>query len=195
MQAPEDGRVRGATHRIHFPQAMAQRHNHYEAAFEALLREWRTPYVAVDEKRRSLVAQQTGRQSLKSVDFLVSPPGPTSYLVDIKGRQFPSGRANKQYWRNWSTRDDLRSLAEWARYFGDDFAPVLVFAFELTADRSPVPPDDVWHFRDRRYGFVGVRLADYWHAARTLSPRWDTVSMPTEAFRQYGASWRTFLGR
>lgn len=150
---------------------MARLHNHYEAAFEALLRQRRTPYVAVDEKRRSLVAQQSGRDSLKSVDFLVSPPGPTSYLVDIKGRQFPAGRANKQYWRNWSTRDDLRSLAEWARYFGPDFSPLLVFAFELVADRSPVPADDVWRFRDRRYGFVAVPLADYWQSARTLSPK------------------------
>ena len=32
-------------------------------------------------------------------------------LVDVKGRRFPSGDEQKQYWKNWSTRDDLVSLA------------------------------------------------------------------------------------
>lgn len=175
---------------------MAQRHNHYEAAFEALLRAHRVPYVAVDEKRRSLVARTAGglSDSLKSVDFLVSPPGPESFLVDIKGRRFPSGTRHKQYWRNWSTRDDLRSLAEWARYFGEGFTPLLVFAFELTADRSPVASDDLWAHQGRTYGFVVVRTADYWRHARTLSASWDTVAMPAADFRRCASSWRHWFG-
>jgi hypothetical protein len=175
---------------------MAKRNNHYEAAFEALLREHRLPYVAVDEKRRSLVAQSGSglADSLKSVDFLVSPPGTESFLVDIKGRRFPSGTHHKQYWRNWSTRDDLRSLAEWARYFGDQFTPLLVFGFELAADRSPVPIEDLWYHQGRTYGYVAVPLADYWRAARTLSARWDTVSMPAADFRRHASSWRNWLG-
>jgi len=167
---------------------MAQRHNHYEAAFEQLLRAERIPYVAVDEKRRSLV----GDGSLKSADFLVSPPGNESLIVDIKGRRFPSGKTNKQYWRNWSTRDDLRSLACWAQYFGTGFTPLLMFAFEVTDDRSPVPPADLWSHNGRRYGFVAIRLADYWRGSRTLSAKWDTVSMPTAAFRQQAINWRAW---
>jgi hypothetical protein len=86
---------------------MANRDNHYEAAFEAYLRARRLAYVAVDESRRSLVADG----SLKSLDFIVSPSGDISWLIDVKGRRFPSGDEQKQYWKNWSTRDDLRSLA------------------------------------------------------------------------------------
>lgn len=172
---------------------MAKRHNHYEAAFEALLRDRRVPYVAVDEQRRSLVARSTGRDSLKSVDFLISPPGPESFLVDIKGRRFPSGTRHKQYWRNWSTRDDLRSLAEWARYFGEHFTPLLLFAYWVTEDRSPIPPDDLWHFRDRTYAFVAMPLADYWRSSRTLSTKWDTVSMPAAEFRRTASPWATWL--
>lgn len=167
---------------------MAQRHNHYEAAFEQLLRAERTPYVAVDEKRRSLV----GEGSLKSVDFLVSPPTGEGLIIDIKGRQFPSGKTNKQYWRNWSTRDDLRSLASWAQYFGDNFTPLLLFAFEIIDNRSPVPPADLWLHDGRRYGFVAIRLADYWRNSRTLSTKWDTVSMPASAFRQHAINWRAW---
>ncbi len=174
---------------------MAKRHNHYESAFEALLREHRVPYVAVDEKRRSLVAQSGGApvESLKSVDFLVSPPGRESFLVDIKGRRFPSGTRRKQYWRNWSTRDDLRSLAEWARHFGEQFTPLLVFAYQLAADRSPVAADDLWHHRGRTYGFVVVPMVDYWWHAHTLSAKWDTVSMPAADFRRHASSWRNWL--
>jgi len=175
---------------------MAKRNNHYEVAFEALLRAHRVPYVAVDEKRRSLISSSVGgvAGSLKSVDFLVSPPGGGSLLVDIKGRRFPSGTRHKQYWRNWSTRDDLRSLAEWARCFGDGFTPLLVFAFQLTADRSPLPVADLWEHRGRTYGFVAVRMADYWLAARTLSARWDTIAMPAAEFRRHASSWREWLG-
>ena len=44
---------------------MAQRHNHYELAFEAYLRHERVAYVAVDEQRRSLIAGG----SLKNLDY------------------------------------------------------------------------------------------------------------------------------
>jgi len=36
-------------------------------------------------------------------------------LVDVKGRRFPSGDEHHHYWKNWSTRDDLRSLANFFR--------------------------------------------------------------------------------
>ena len=48
---------------------MANRDNHYEAAFEAYLRARGVPYVAVDEARRSVLADSS---SIKSLDFIVS---------------------------------------------------------------------------------------------------------------------------
>jgi hypothetical protein len=159
---------------------MANRDNHYEAAFEAYLRARRMAYVAVDESRRSLVANG----SLKSLDFIVSPLGGTSWLVDVKGRRFPSGDEQKQYWKNWSTRDDLRSLAAWQSHFGTGFCPLLVFAYHLVGSRSPLPRERLFEFRGAQYGFVGVRLADYVPFARPISESWDTVAMPTGLFRR-----------
>src|SRR5262245_26314936 len=93
--------------------SMAKRDNHYEAAFEAWLRWLRVPYVAVDEAHRTAA----GGRSLKSLDFIVSPSvTPGNWLVDIKGRQFPT--AGRQYWRNWSTTDELESLASWEELLG-----------------------------------------------------------------------------
>lgn len=159
---------------------MANRDNHYEAAFEGYLRERRLPYIAVDEARRSLVPDG----SLKSLDFIVSPPGDVSWLVDVKGRRFPSGDEHHQYWKNWSTRDDLRSLAAWQSHFGSGFCPLLVFAYHLVGGRSPLPREQLFEFRGAHYGFLGVHLSDYMPHARPLSDSWDTVAMPTGLFRR-----------
>ena len=78
---------------------MANRDNHYEAAFEDYLRSRGVPYVAVDEAKRSVLSDGA---SIKSLDFIVSSAGPVRWLVDVKGRKFPSGDIQKQFWKNWS---------------------------------------------------------------------------------------------
>lgn len=171
---------------------MAKRHNHYEAAFEDYLRARRIAYVAVDERRRAIEAAGT----LKSVDFIVSPPdeggAPAArWLVDVKGRQFPSGR---QYWRNWTTAEELESLARWGDRFGAGFLGVLVFAYELCGDRSPVPAHEVHYFRDRPYAFVAAPADQYRALCRTLSPRWGTVAVPAAEFRRVARPVAAALG-
>ncbi|REJ70223.1 MAG: hypothetical protein DWQ31_01765 [Planctomycetota bacterium] len=183
---------------------MAKRDNHYEAAFEDYLRQARVPYVAVDEAKRS----RLGEASLKSLDFIVSPETRTSpqeaalplfaddddlphaatatWLIDIKGRRFPAGRG-RQYWRNWSTRDDLVSLCRWQQLFAPAAAALFVFAYHVCGDRAPLPVEQLHRFRGRLYGYVGIRLADYLRWARPISTAWDTLAMPTRAFRQLAA--------
>jgi hypothetical protein len=159
---------------------MAKRDNHYEAAFEAYLRERRVAYVAVDEQRRSRIAGG----SLKNVDFLVSPADGATLLVDVKGRRFPSGNHHKQYWRNWSTADDLRSLARWQDQLGAGSLALFGFVYHLVGDRSPMPAEQLYEFRGQRYAMLAVRAADYIRFARPLSAKWQTVSMPAALFRQ-----------
>lgn len=168
---------------------MAQRHNHYELAFEAYLRTHRVAYVAVDEKRRSLIAGG----SLKSLDYIVSPAASVSLLVDIKGRQFPSGRKQKQYWRNWSTWDDLVSMARWQEKLGPGSLALLVFAYEVVGTRSPVEPARLFACRDRLYAFLAVRVADYIQFSRQLSARWQTFTLPAATFRQAAFPFDTIL--
>ncbi|MDZ7616993.1 MAG: HYExAFE family protein [Patescibacteria group bacterium] len=158
-----------------------KRDNHYEVAFEAFLRSRRVPYVAVDEAKRSVLSNGG---SIKSLDFIVSSPSKITWLVDVKGRRFPSGEIGKQYWKNWSTRDDLVSLAQWEELFGDSFRALFVFAYDVLTNRAPLPEAQLFRYRDGLYGFVGVRLRDYAAAARIISPRWDTVAMPTAEFRR-----------
>ena len=168
---------------------MAKRDNHYEAAFEEYLRAHCVPYVAVDESRRSLVVDG----SLKSLDFIVSPPRGRAWLVDVKGRLFPSGE-QKQYWKNWSTRDDLHSLAHWERLFGEQFSSLLVFAYNIVGDRAPLPAEQLFEHDGGLYGFIGVRLTDYAYHARPISPAWDTLAMPAAEFRQLAVPMHVLLG-
>ncbi|MBX3411325.1 MAG: HYExAFE family protein [Pirellulales bacterium] len=157
---------------------MANRDNHYEAAFEGFLRERGIPYVAVDEARRTTLGDAT----LKSLDFIVTSPQGERWLVDVKGRRFPSGEG-RQYWKNWSTRDDLWSLARWQQIFGAEFSGLLVFAYNVVGDRSPLPREQLFDFRGGLYGFLAIRVEHYARHARTISPRWDTLAMPTGVFR------------
>lgn len=157
---------------------MVKRENHYEAAFETYLRRQQIPYVAVNESRRSRLRDK----SLKSLDFIVSPAeGNCSYLVDVKGRRFPTG---KQYWKNWSTVDELSSLSQWEELFGPQSHGLLVFAYNITGDRAPLPTEQLFEYRNALYGFVGIRLDHYLSWSRTLSPKWNTVSMPVARFRE-----------
>src|SRR5262245_15074954 len=168
---------------------MAKRDNHYEAAFEAWLRWLRVPYVAVDESHRAAAGQRT----LKNLDFIVSPsPSTGNWLVDVKGRQFPT--AGRQFWRNWSTSDELQSLAGWEELFGPPSKGLLVFAYNVIGDRAPLPADELFLFRDALYGFVGIRLDHYASFARQLSARWKTVTLPTEQFRSLARPVREFFG-
>jgi hypothetical protein len=159
---------------------MANRDNHYEAAFEAYLRSRRVAYVAVNEQRRS----QIGGGSLKNVDFLVSPADGATLLVDVKGRRFPSGQRSPQYWRNWTTWDDLRSLARWQDQIGAHSLALFGFVFHVVGERSPVPAERLFVHRDRAYAMLAVRVVDYIRFARPLSAKWQTATMPAVVFRQ-----------
>ena len=168
---------------------MTQRHNHYEAAFEAYLRERQTPYVAVDEAKRA----RMGGGSLKSLDFIVSPLGGTfRWLVDVKGRRFASGPRG-QCWKNWTTRDDIESLARWQSLFGLPFVPLLVFVYEVVDDVSPLASDELFAFRRRLYAMVAIRLEHYASAARMISPKWQTLAMPAGRFRELAQPLRALL--
>jgi len=169
---------------------MADRNNHYEAAFEEFLRCHGIPYVAVDEAKRSILADGA---SIKSPAFIAPSPGPMTWLVDVKGRRFPSGDEQKQYWKNWSTQDDIKSLAQWESLFGQGFVGLFVFAYNIVGNRAPLPPERLFEFHGGLYGFVAVRLDDYAANCHQISPRWDTVALSTVDFRRLARPLEEFL--
>src|SRR3954452_22498425 len=102
---------------------MADRKVHYEAAFEAFLRERGIPYVAVDEAKKAIFANA----KLKSFDFVVYSKNGPNLLVDVKGRQM-QGKARRAF-ESWTTEKDITDLMEWERVFGEGFKAILSFIY------------------------------------------------------------------
>ena len=167
------------------------RSNPYEAAFEAYLKAQGLCYVAVDESRRSC----WGNTPVKNLDFIVLGASGARLLVDVKGRQFPSGPKGKEryVWENWSTQDDIAGLESWLRLFGPGYLALFVFLYRLQPT-IVIPPDtpDVWMWRDHRYLLRAVPLEEYRRHMRVRSPKWGTVTLPCATFKSLARPFRYF---
>ena len=160
-----------------------KRSNTYEAAFEAYLQWHRLCYVAVDETHRSML----GDAPVKSLDFVVYGEQGGRFLVDVKGRRFPTGGAGKErrVWECWSTLEDVSGLERWAEMFGPEYEGLLVFAYRLHHEvELAEETEDLWTWRGQRYLLRAIGVADYRRHMRVRSPRWQTVSLPGPVFRR-----------
>src|SRR5688572_9354611 len=101
---------------------MADRNVHYEAAFEAFLRQRGIPYVAVDEAKKAIFT----KAKLKSFDFVVYVKNGRNLLVDVKGRQHRN-RNGRSGFETWTTEQDVADLMQWEQVFGDGFTAILSF--------------------------------------------------------------------
>ncbi|HYV37055.1 MAG TPA: HYExAFE family protein [Gemmataceae bacterium] len=167
------------------------RSSSYESAFEAYLQGQRLCYVAVHEGRRAFL----GETKVKNLDFIVHGQGGLGLLVDIKGRRFPGGSADKprRIWECWSTQEDIDGLGRWAELFGEDYHGLLVFAYHLTADETPADDlGDLFTWRNQRYLFRGVAVDEYRRHLRVRSPRWGTVHVASKVFRELARPFHYF---
>ena len=155
---------------------MADRSVHYEAAFEAYLREHKIPYVAVDEAKKALFSNAR----LKSFDFVVYSQKGANLLVDIKGRQLRAKNGHGAY-QTWATEQDINDLLQWQQVFGEGFSAVLMFVYWI--DPPLTPEAGCFEFRDRWYRVMGVELGEYQEHMRRRSVKWETVALPQADFR------------
>jgi hypothetical protein len=168
------------------------RSNHYEAAFEEYLKWHRLPYVAVDESRRTML----GDAPVKSLDFIVYGPEGARLLLDVKGRRFPSGPADKprRVWECWSTEDDVDGLEQWTALFGAGYQGLLVFMYQLAPGEAlPEAAADLWTWNGQRYLLRAVAVEDYRVHLRVRSPSWKTVSLPGPVFRELAKPFYSYV--
>jgi hypothetical protein len=159
---------------------MANRKNHYEAAFEGYIRSLRVPCVAVDEAKRAI----SGEQGLKNPDFLLYPRWSLNLVVEVKGKRGKDGRGRRA-WENWVTTDDLDGLARWQEMFGPGFRAVLAFAYAEPLQVFPLPRENgAYEFRGLEYRFWAVGLDDYVAHLRSRGPAWKAVAMARAEFRR-----------
>ncbi len=159
---------------------MANRSNHYEAAFEGYIRSIRVPCVAVDEAKRAFF----GEGGLKNPDFLLYPRCGPNLVVEVKGKRGKNDRGRRP-WENWVTTDDLDGLARWQEMFGPGFRSILAFAYAEPAPAFPLPPGDgAFAFRSYCYRFWAIGLDDYVAHLRSRGPAWKAVAMARTEFRR-----------
>lgn len=148
---------------------------HYEAAFEAILRERKIPYVAVDEAKKALF----GQAKLKSFDFVVYSPRGPNLLVDIKGRQARDSAGGSTF-QTWTTEQDVSDLMQWQQVFGEGYRAVLMFVYWIDPPLHPQP--GMFPHKDRWYWLVGIDLEEYRSHMRRRSVKWETVAIPSQDF-------------
>jgi hypothetical protein len=168
------------------------RSNRYEAAFEAYLQSHRCCYVAVDESRRAFL----GASRVKNLDFIVHSSSGFGFLVDVKGRRFPGGTAEKprRVWECWSTQEDIDGLERWAAVFGEGYCGLLVFVYRLGADETMAEDDgELWTWRGQRFVLRAIPVEEYRQQMRVRSPRWSTVDLSRAAYRQLARPIHEFL--
>lgn len=165
---------------------MADRSVHYEAAFEAFLRDRRIPYVAVDEAKKALFANAR----LKSFDFVVYSKAGPNLLIDVKGRSLRN-RAGRSGFETWATEQDINDLMQWEEVFGEGFKAVLSFVYWIEPPLSPEP--GMFEHRDKWYLLMGVDLAEYRNHMRRRSAKWETVCLPAQEFRSLARPLESWL--
>jgi hypothetical protein len=158
------------------------RDNHYEAAFEAYLRQYPVGLVAVDEARRSVL----GDTPVKSLDFIVISER-AKLVIDVKGRRFPGGKPGRpqRTWQNWVSQADVIGLQAWARALGPGFRGVLAFVYHIVPPyRLTDDTPDLIQFRDANYLMRAVEISAYADHMRPRSARWGTGTLSVADFRQ-----------
>lgn len=164
------------------------RSNHYEAAFEAYLRDRSVGFVAVDEAKRSVL----GDSDVKSLDFIVVDAA--KLVVDVKGRKYPSGSKGGKTWQNWAEESDIDGLTRWAAHFGPGFRGVLAFVYQIQPLFAlPSGTPDLFPFRTDNYLMRGIEVGEYRQQMRRRSQSWNTVHLPVAAFRQLVRPFSDFL--
>jgi hypothetical protein len=159
---------------------MADRSNHYEAAFEAFVRSLRVPCVAIDESKRAVF----GQEGVKNPDFLLYPRWGPNLVVEVKGKQ-GKDRRGRRPWENWVTTDDLTGLMRWQDLFGPGFRAILAFVYAEPLPAFPLPSGDgAFSFRGRQYRFWAVGLDEYVAHLTSRGPAWKAVAMARAAFRR-----------
>jgi hypothetical protein len=164
--------------------------NHYERAFENWLVDRRIPYVRADEHKRLGLPPQ----SVKNFDFLLYPPPDRKLIVEVKGRTFRGATlAGLKGFECWVTADDIESLRTWRQALGPDHEAVLVFAYRVAKMDVDFNGHSPFRYERERSLFFRIRLDDYCRHMRRRSPKWRTMTLPADKFRQYATDLSSLL--
>jgi hypothetical protein len=159
--------------------------NHYEQAFESWLIDNHIKYVPIDESKKAVF----GRVKIKSFDFLVYPRGqqsnPYVIITEVKGKLFKgTSLAGLKGLECWVLADDVDGMVTWQKILGPQHFALIVFAYCIVNPDVDFDGRSFHEYDNNRYVFLGVTLDDYRKFMKQRSPRWRTVTLGAEKFRQ-----------
>ncbi len=155
--------------------------NHYERAFEGWLRDHRVQYGLADERSRAQVAQH----KIKSPDFLLYPKDGRTIIAEVKGRKFRGETFERlKGFECWVTAEDVSGLAKWQDVLGRGHTAVFVFAYKIENVDVDFDGREVFEFGPDKYVFFGIELDEYRRRMKQRSPKWRTVTLNAEKFRE-----------
>lgn len=164
--------------------------NHYERAFENWLLDNRIPYMRADENKRA----QFGYSDIKSFDFLVEASGGRTIIAEVKGRTFRgTSLAKMASFECWVTNEDVDGLGKWQQVLGDGHQAVFIFAYKIENVEVDFDGLDALDIDGRRYVFFCVTQEDYRRFMKRRSPRWRTVTLPADKFREAAVHINEFI--
>ena len=163
--------------------------NHYAQAFESWLIDNNVRYVSVDQQKKAAFS----RSKIKSFDFLLYPARNGSVIAEVKGRKFKgTSLAKLTSLQCWVTMDDVTGLGDWERVFGQEHA-VFVFVYALENIDVEFDRNEIYEFEGGRYVFFAVGLDDYRRFMKVRSPKWRTVTLDADSFRECAVPLCEFL--
>ena len=163
--------------------------NHYERAFENWLKDNRIEYVAEYQHERATFQNE----EIKSFDFLLYPHS-RPIIVEVKGRKFRGiSLAKMAGFECWVTTEDVDGLLKWQQVLGAEHRAVFVFAYQMENIDVDFNGRDVFDFDANKYLFFCVTLEDYRKFMKRRSPKWRTVTLPADKFRQCAKQLDEFL--
>lgn len=163
--------------------------NHYERAFENWLIDHRIEYIAEYQHERAII----GDVEIKSFDFLLMP-GSRPVIVEVKGRTFRgTSLAKMAGFECWVTTEDVDGLLKWQQVLGSEHRAIFVFSYKMENVDVDFNGRDVFDYDANQYLFFCVTLEKYRKYMKQRSPKWPTVTLPADTFRQCAVPLSEFL--
>ena len=159
--------------------------NLYEQAFECYLSENKLPFTWIDQSKRPEF--QSG--PIKNFYFLINPDSDAPILVELKGRTFKgTSLAGLKGLDGWVTFEDVQSLSHWLDQFQKETPTaqaIFVFAFRFANIDIETDGLPVYDYSGERFLFLAIPLEKYAETMKVRSPKWQTVMINAEDFRQW----------
>ena len=163
--------------------------NHYERAFENWLIDNRIEYVAEYQQERATFQDA----EIKSFDFLLCPHS-RPVIVEVKGRKFKGfSLAKMAGFECWVASEGGDGLLKWQQLLGAGHRAIFVFAYRMQNIDVDFDGREVFDFDASKYLFFCVELEDYRKFMKRRSPKWQTVTLSADKFRQCAVPLREFL--